>query len=163
MQEYTGEYIKVISNNTLETCELCNTEKSATYTSFGVGVLGAALCPDCRKIARKDAFKKELAHMLATGDGDLEKFIRIAKSTPKCRVCGCELKTSNWSESRQKNRQKICRDCNNSKIKVGYGNKGILPIANTINGSAPFDMIALDSALHHEEKGVCLEVPLEER
>jgi len=207
----------------LETCELCLKETSATYHNLNVGIIGAALCPECYKISQRDSFKKELAeidenlirhdlHVVDRGDhfkrrkeiyellypetkreatlkqnrsaesaertepsfvedtanktgvssrviheeiqisrnlspeikkqvkeADLSKtdILKVArmqpekqkqvmdkvietKATPKCRVCGCDLKSSNWSESRQKNRQKICMDCNNSKIRSSH-------------------------------------------
>lgn len=109
----------------LETCELCLKEKSATYVQLRVGIIGAALCPSCYKISQRDSFKKELAHMLATGQGDLEKFLRIGKATPKCRLCECELKTSNWSEGCQKKRDKICMTCNGKKIRHYHEKQGL--------------------------------------
>lgn len=94
----------------LETCELCNREKCATYTLLGIGVLGAALCPDCKKVAQTSAFKTELAHLLKTGQGDLEKFVRVHK-IPRCTFCNTELKTSNWYESDRQKSTFRCKTC----------------------------------------------------
>lgn len=100
----------------LETCEFCDKEKSATYSQIGVGILGAAMCPRCKKITQTANFRTELAHMLATGNGDLDKFFKLdQKLTPVCNKCGCDLKASNWSPSDQKDNRHICVSCKNSK------------------------------------------------
>ncbi len=106
-----------------ETCELCNAEKTATYVQLGVGVLGAALCPGCQEIAKTQAFKIELAHMLATGQGDLDKFVKRGRHIAVCQMCGDDLKTATWAESDRATNRKICIVCRKKQNKLAYHKK----------------------------------------
>lgn len=106
-----------INGAVLETCETCGKEKSATYTRFGVGVLGAALCPKCQKIAKNPAFKTEISHILSTGNGDIDKFFKSNQVIiPICNSCGEDLRRSNWAPSDQARNRHVCMDCKNKKM-----------------------------------------------
>lgn len=115
----------------LEACEFCGKEKSATYSQIGVGIMGAAMCPRCKRVTQSQNFKTEFAHMLATGEGDLDKFFKLNQQIiPICKKCGCDLKASNWTKSSEEKHDFVCNACKYASTKKNRAKKA-LSVDNT--------------------------------
>jgi DNA-directed RNA polymerase subunit RPC12/RpoP len=61
----------------------------------------------------------------------LEKFFKLDNAmVPICNKCGTNLKSSNWSESREKKQEYVCNDCNYATTKKNRALK-TLSVDNT--------------------------------